>query len=100
MLLVLLAVAALMESMTQPELLMAAHVLAWPLRRMGVDVDRALVRLILTLRYVETLPHPRDWRTLLAEAEALPAEIIDLWQVPFGRADLLAAALFLLVFGI
>ena len=100
LLLVLLAVAALMESMTQPELLMAAHVLAWPLRRMGVDVDRALVRLILTLRYVETLPHPRDWRTLLAEAEALPAEIIDLWQVPFGRADLLAAALFLLVFGI
>lgn len=97
LLLVLLAVAALLETMTLPELLSASHVLLWPLRRSGVDTDRGIVRLLLVLRYVETLPSPRDWRVLLDAPEALPDESIELSQAPFGMADLLVLSFLLLM---
>jgi energy-coupling factor transporter transmembrane protein EcfT len=65
LLLVLMVVAAFIESMSLPDLLAATHVVLRPLRHLGVDPDRGVVRLMLVLRYVESLPRPRDWRTLL-----------------------------------
>ena len=97
LLLVLLAVAALLETMSLPELLSASHVLLWPLRRLGVDTDRGIVRLMLVLRYVETLPSPRAWRILLDVPEATPDESFELPQIPFGLADLLVPGFILLL---
>ena len=65
LLLVLFAVAAFLEAMPLPDLLAATHTLLGPLRHLGLDPDRGVVRLMLVLRYVETLPRPRDWRALL-----------------------------------
>ena len=65
LLLVLMAVAAFLETMPVPELLGGTHQLLAPLRRLGFDPDRGVARLMLVLRYVETLPRPRDWRVLL-----------------------------------
>lgn len=65
LLLVLFIVAAFLEAMPLPELLAATHVLLGPLRHLGVDSERGVVRLMLVLRYVETLPRPRDWRAVL-----------------------------------
>jgi energy-coupling factor transporter transmembrane protein EcfT len=67
LLLVLVAVAAFLENMPLAELLSATHTLLAPVRRLGVDTDRGVVRLMLVLRYVETLPRPRDWRSLLLD---------------------------------
>ena len=77
LLLVLFVVAAFLESMPLPELLAATHVLLAPLRRCGVDPDRGVVRLMLVLRYVETLPRPRDWRALLKAPVAAACECVE-----------------------
>ena len=66
LLLVLMAVAAFLETMPLPDLLAATHTLLKPLQRLGLDPDRGVVRLMLVLRYAESLPRPRDWRSLLA----------------------------------
>jgi energy-coupling factor transporter transmembrane protein EcfT len=68
LLLVLLTVAAFLENMPLADLLSATHALLAPVRRLGVDTDRGVVRLMLVLRYAETLPRPRDWRSLLLDA--------------------------------
>ena len=65
LLLVLMAVAAFLESMPLPDLLAATHTLLKPLQRLGLDPERGVVRLMLVLRYAESLPRPRDWRSLL-----------------------------------
>lgn len=64
--LTLFSVALFLELMPLATLLAATHGLLKPLGRLGLDPDRSVVRLMLVLRYVETLPRPRDWRTLLA----------------------------------
>jgi energy-coupling factor transporter transmembrane protein EcfT len=72
LLLVLVAVAAFLETMPLADLLAATHAWLKPLRYFGIDPDRGVVRLMLVLRYVETLPRPRDWRRLLdAPAESV-----------------------------
>lgn len=73
LLLMLMAVAVFLERMSLADLLEATHTLLAPLRAVGFDADRGVVRLMLALRYVETLPRPRDWRVLL-EAPATPAD--------------------------
>jgi energy-coupling factor transporter transmembrane protein EcfT len=65
LLLVLIAVGAFLETMPLADLLAATHTWLRPLRQLGIDPDRGVVRLMLVLRYVETLPRPRDWRHLL-----------------------------------
>lgn len=65
LLLVLTMVAAFLEFMPLADLLAATHALLTPFRRLGMDSDRGVVRLMLVLRYVETLPLPRDWKSLL-----------------------------------
>ena len=78
LLLVLFIVAAFLEAVPLPELLAATHVLLGPLRHLGVDPERGVVRLMLVLRYVETLPRPRDWRALL---EAPASEVCERVEV-------------------
>jgi hypothetical protein len=89
LLLVLLAVALLLESMPMPVLLAASRHLLAPLRYFGVDGDRAVVRLMLVLRYVETLPRPRDWRQLLSVPSVSEIELIELDDDPLRRRDVL-----------
>lgn len=78
LLLVLVAVAAFLEAMPLADLLAATHALLRPLRRLGIDFDRGVVRLMLVLRYVETLPRPRDWKTLLDAPERCACELVDI----------------------
>jgi hypothetical protein len=70
LLLVLTMVAAFLEFMPLADLLAATHILLTPFRSLGVDSDRGVVRLMLVLRYVETLPRPRDWKSLLEIPES------------------------------
>ena len=78
LLLVLFIVAAFLEAMPLPELLAATHVLLRPLRHLGVDPERGVVRLMLVLRYVETLPRPRDWRVLLKAPAPVVSERVEI----------------------
>lgn len=90
LLLVLVCVAALLEAMPMADLLTATHGLLAPLRRCGLDGDRGVVRLMLVLRYVETLPRPRDWRQLLDAPPVAESELIELDDHPLRLADWLA----------
>jgi hypothetical protein len=81
LLLVLVAVAAFLEFMSLADLLAAAHALLAPLRCLGVDPDRGMVRLMLALRYVESLPRPRDWRSLLDVPETAVCEASETIEI-------------------
>jgi energy-coupling factor transporter transmembrane protein EcfT len=76
--LVLVTVAAFLEFMPLADLLAATHVLLTPFRRLGADSDRGVARLMLALRYVESLPRPRDWRSLLDVPETAAGEVIEI----------------------
>lgn len=69
LLLMLAAVAMLVEKMPTPDLLAGGYVLLRPLRVLGLCPERVVARLALVLDYVEALPPPRDWRTLLGGVE-------------------------------
>jgi hypothetical protein len=60
------------------DLLTATHRLLDPLRRCGLDTDRGLVRLLLVLHYLETMPRPRDWRQLLEPPASSQREVFEL----------------------
>lgn len=90
LLLVLMAVAAFLEKLSLPDLLAASHALLGPWHRLGLDPDRGVVRLMLVLRYAETLPRPRDWKTLLDLPEIPLDEQVEIHQMPFGWRDLAA----------
>ncbi|MDR3300687.1 MAG: energy-coupling factor transporter transmembrane protein EcfT [Candidatus Accumulibacter sp.] len=86
--LVLVVVAAFLEFMPLPDLLAATHTLLTPFRRLGMDADRGMVRLILALRCVENLPRPRDWRSLLEIPENTSGEeMIEIDCQPLRRID-------------
>lgn len=87
MLLVLVAVAAFLEFMPLADLLSATHALLKPFRGFGVDSDRGVVRLMLVLRYVETLPRPRDWKSLLDAHDLQTCEVIEIGQQAMGWKD-------------
>lgn len=94
LLLVLMAVAILRERMSLPELLTGTRRFLEPLRRLGVDPDRGLVRLLLVLRHLETLPRPRDWRILLeVPTTGNTEEVFEIADRPFSRRDFLVLAL-------
>lgn len=100
LLLVLFAVAGLLEAMPLPDLLSATHALLGPLRRLGLDADRGVVRLMLVLRYVETLPRPRDWKVLLKAPLSVCCERVEVecqalrWIDYLLCVALVAAAIF------
>lgn len=87
LLLVLMAVAAFLEAMPLPDLLAATHALLKPLRRIGFDTDRGVVRLMLVLRYVESLPRPRDWRALLNAPASSESELVEVSHQPMRWLD-------------
>ena len=97
LLLVLMAVAAFLEAMPLPDLLAATHFLLRPLRRLGVDPDRGVVRLMLVLRYVETLPRPRDWRSLLDVPTSSVSEQVEVNHQPLRSLDFVLGATFVAV---
>ncbi len=85
LLLVLMAVAVLRERMPVADLLTATHRLLEPLRRCGLDADRALVRLLLVLRHLETMPRPRDWRRLLEVPASGSSEVFEVFELADRR---------------
>lgn len=87
LLLVLVAVAAFLETMPLGSLLSGARRLLQPLRRAGIDADRGVIRLMLVLRYAEALPRPRDWRTLLAAPTVPVSESVELDDAPLALLD-------------
>ncbi len=87
LLLVLIAVSAFLDATPLADLLVASHTLLKPLRRIGLDPDRGVVRLMLVLRYVETLPRPRDWRSLLDVPGTTVGESLELDQPPLRWLD-------------
>lgn len=87
LLLVLLAVAAFLETMSLPDLLAGARILLRPLQCFGLDPDRGIVRLMLVLRYVETLPSPKDWRSLLDVPVKPEVEMIEVSDRPLRWPD-------------
>ncbi len=87
MFLVLVSVAAFLEFMPLSDLLSASHALLLPFRRCGMDSTRGVVRLMLVLRYVETLPRPRDWKTLLDMPEVCTSEVVEIDHQALGWGD-------------
>jgi len=85
--LVLIAVAAFLEFLPLPDLLVATHALLRPLQRVGFSTDRGVVRLALVLRYVETLPRPRDWRSLLMSPAPGVSEVVEVDRRPKNWLD-------------
>lgn len=92
MLLVLMLVAAFLEYMPLADLISATHALLLPFRRFGLDTTRGVVRLMLVLRYVETLPRPRDWKVLLDAPESSTSEIVEIEQRAAGWGDVCVMA--------
>ena len=88
LILVLMVVAAFLEEMLIPDLLSATHTLFKPLRRIGFDPDRGVIRLRLVLRYVETLPSPRDWRSLLDVPALSESEWVEIDHQRFRFLDI------------
>lgn len=70
LLLVLAAVAALLETTPVDRLMAGCHALLSPLRALGIDVERAVVRLSLALHYADRLP-AGAWKRLLATVSLL-----------------------------
>jgi energy-coupling factor transporter transmembrane protein EcfT len=102
--LVLIGVAAFLEAMPLAELLAATHGLLKPLRYFGIDPARGVIRLMLVLRYVETMPRPRDWRSLLNAPLSNVTESVELGHQSLrwtdylvGTALVAAAAVYCLV---
>lgn len=94
LLLVLMAATILHERIPVADLLSGAHRLLAPLRRWGLDADRGVVRLLLVLRYLETMPRARDWRRLLlALPEPSTSEVFELADCPLRGRDYWTLAL-------
>ena len=87
MLLVLFFVGGFLEFTPMADLLAAAHVLLHPFRCLGLEPERGVVRLMLVLRYVETLPRPRDWKSLLEAPEAGAIEVVEIDQQAMRWTD-------------
>lgn len=93
MLLVLMAVATFLEVMPLPDMLVATHVFLKPWQHFGFDPDRGVVRLMLVLRYVESMPRPHDWRALLDAPLSVESEWLELDEQPLRWLDYLMALL-------
>lgn len=87
--LVLAAVAALLETTPIPQLMAGVHGLLRPLAVFGVEVDRAVVRLSLALHYAERAS-AKDWRHVLAPQAATGPGVVHLHLSPAGWHDWLA----------
>jgi len=89
LLVMLLLVAIVRQRMSVRDLLSAAYRLLAPLRRFGVDTTPGIVRLLLVMRQLETLPRLRDWRLLFDVGPAGPAEVFEIDNIAFSWRDYL-----------
>jgi energy-coupling factor transport system permease protein len=76
--LVLAAVAVLLETTPIDRLMSGVHVLLRPLRVFGLEVDRAVVRLSLALHYAEQMPAAADWKEMLSPTEPTGPQVVHL----------------------
>ncbi|MDS4076384.1 MAG: hypothetical protein RKO68_10535 [Candidatus Accumulibacter sp.] len=85
---------AVLRTTTPPAGLMTAiYHLSKPLRCLGIDPDRGLIRLLLVLHYMETSPRPWDWRQPFAEpSSSMTITCFDLEDASLTRTDYLAIA--------
>ncbi|RTL41680.1 MAG: hypothetical protein EKK49_01675 [Rhodocyclaceae bacterium] len=91
LLVVVLLVAVLLETTRDQELVAGLMVLARPLGRFGLPVERLAVRVLLVFRYVET-PPGGGWRALLVHDETSPAvENLRIQTIPLRWWDGLVA---------
>jgi energy-coupling factor transporter transmembrane protein EcfT len=97
LILVLMVVAAFLQTMSLSDLLAATHTMLKPLRRMGLDSDRGVVRLLLVLRYVESLPRPRDWRSLLDAPVPGVCELVEIDCQQLRLSDYAATVIFAVI---
>lgn len=100
LLLVLAAVAALLETTPVNCLMAGCRDMLLPMRHVGLDIDRAVVRLSLALHYAERAPS-RGWKHLLEVATPSGPQLVCLTLPPTQWRDrlvlLAVAALLLLV---
>lgn len=75
---VLAAVAVLLETTTIDCLMSGLHVLLRPFRILGLEVDRAVVRLSLALYYAEQMPDAANWKEMLSPVEATGPQVVHL----------------------
>ena len=99
LLLVLMAVATFLEHVAVEELLAATHFILKPFRHLGLDPDRGVVRVMLVLRAVETLPRPRDWRVVVEVPDPTNGERLEVIAPQFRAVDYTIALVMLLVAG-
>jgi energy-coupling factor transporter transmembrane protein EcfT len=91
LLLVLAAVANLLETTPIERLMAGAHVLLRPLAGLGIDINRAVVRLSLALFYAEQVPS-RHWKNILSPIECVAPQQVCLVAPPPQLRDWLALA--------
>lgn len=84
--LVLMALAWLIERTPTAALMAGCHALLRPLRGFGLDVERAVARLMLTLHYAETLPPVRGWRELLTRGANTPGGAMPVVRIAGATA--------------
>jgi energy-coupling factor transporter transmembrane protein EcfT len=96
LLLLLMAVVVLRQHLPLRDMLSGFYRLLAPLRRCGLDVDRALVRLLLVLDTLDHLPRPADWRALLTAPVSGQSQVFDLSDRCLSRRDHLCLALLLI----
>jgi energy-coupling factor transporter transmembrane protein EcfT len=89
--LVLAAVASLLETTPIERLMAGTHILLRPLAGLGLDVNRAVVRLSLALHYAEQMPS-RDWRNILSPIECAGPQTVCLVSPPAQLKDWLVLA--------
>lgn len=89
--LVLAAVASLLETTPIERLMAGAHVLLRPLAGLGLDINRAVVRLSLALHYAEQMPG-RDWKNVLSPIECAAPQTVCLVSSPPQLKDWIALA--------
>ena len=97
--LIMMIVALLLETTPLPESVSALRSLLFPLTFLGVDLDRGVIRLLLVLHYVETLPRPRDWKMLLTTPTVVTQETFELQQRAWRGFDYAVLSLASLMLG-
>jgi hypothetical protein len=96
LLLLLMSVVVLRQHLPLRDTLSGCYRLLAPLRHCGLDVDRALVRLLLVLDTLDHLPRPADWRALLDAPASGEPLVFELSDRGLARRDHLLMALLLI----
>ena len=90
LLVILACLAALLAYLDRDKLVSGLWGLLRPLRCVGVEVDRLVVRLSLVLENFQSPADKVDWRSMLAADAVLPggASVLHLQQLPWTLRDM------------